>query len=245
MNFEEAEKIAGDYGGFVEWTYWRLKPIFWTEYPESILHNSKEDIQAALNLVGKSYHDKGDKVMVDSIQGIQLLLTYFVDDEKAILNSAKNFEKKEWRESMIDLIEKFRQLYGEPEHMARLLGNVSAENINFENLDLSIAYLILNIFATFLTYAHATLNSLYCQKIPESLLPFPKPVIKKAFELHIDTGTTFGRREDIESFNFGKEILEEYIDNKLAISELIKNFSNECSRNSIVMSITLNSVIYK
>lgn len=232
MDLKEAQKVVSDYGGFLEWLYFRLKPIFWNKIPESVLPYSIQHIDDALNTVARHYHDKGDKKMVNNIQEAQILLVSFVDDKEAILNSVKMLSDKKWFEGMMKLIKDFWQLYGEPKHISGLFTNPPIKKVDLENQDSSTDYKIVDIFTTFLKFAHMRLFSIFSQKIPESLLPLPKIYILKA----LDTQSKLND-ENAELFTYGKNILEDYADDEVAMAELIKNFSNIETRNSIIADI--------
>jgi len=233
MKIEEAEKITGNYGGFVEWLYFRLKPIFWNKIPKSLLPYSIEYIEEALNIVAKSYHDKGSQGMVKSIQETQILLVSFVDDEEAILNSVDMLKDKKWLDGMLKIVKDFRHLYGEPKHISGFFKETPFEKINFENPDFPTAYKIVDIYSTFLKYAHMRLSFIFCQKVPESLLPFPKKHLLKALDV-----CYVSDNKNAETYIYGKKFLEEdYTGDEAAMSGLIKNFSDKEIRDSIISDI--------
>ena len=222
----------------MEWVYWRLKPIFWNKIPKSLLPYSVEYIEEALNIVAKSYHDKGDQKMVNNIQETQMCLISFVDDEEAILNSVEMLRDKKWFDGMLKIIQDFRQLYGEPKHISGFFKDAPIEKVDFENPDYSTAHNIVKIYSTFLIYAHMLLSFIFCQKIPESLLPLPKKYIHKALDSHANLHELFGQDKSAELFNYSKTILDEdYVDDEIAINELVKNFSDKKTRDSIIFDI--------
>jgi len=238
MDFKEAEKITSNYGGFVEWIYFRLKPIFWNKIPKSLLPYSIEYIEEALNIVAKSYHEKGDQKMVKNIQETQILLVSFVDDEEAILNSAKMLKDKKWFDGMLKIVQDFRQLYGEPKHISGFFKDTPMEKVDFENPDYSTAHSVVEIYSTFLKYAHMRLSFIFCQKIPESFLPLPKEYIHKSLDSHANLHELFGQDKSAELFNYSKTILgEDYVDDETAINEMVKNFSGKETRDSIISDL--------
>lgn len=237
MTLEEAQKVVSDYGRFIEWVYFRLKPVFWNKIPESLLPYSSDYIEDALNTVAKFYYDKGDQSMVNNIQEAQILLVSFVDDKEAIFNSVKMLKDKKWLEEMMELIKDFWQLYGEPKHISGLLTNPPIKKVDLENQDLSTDRKIVDIYTTFLKYAHMRLFFIFSQKIPESLLPFPKIFILKALETQANNHDLVDDNENAELFTYGKTILEDYVEDEVAMAELIKNFSNIETRNSIIADI--------
>lgn len=237
MDLKEAQKVVSDYGGFLEWLYFRLKPVFWNKIPESLLPYSIQHIDDALNTVARHYHDKGDKKMVNNIQESQILLVSFVDDKEAILNSVKMLSDKKWFDGMMGLIKDFWQLYGEPKHISGLFNNPPIGKVDLENQDLSTDRKIVDIYTTFLKYAHMRLFFIFSQKIPESLLPFPKIYILKALETQANDHDLVDNNENAELFTYGKTILEDYVEDEVAMAELIKNFTNIETRNSIIADI--------
>jgi len=237
MNLEEAREVVSDYGGFIEWAYFRFKPVLWNKYPESLLPYSRESIDDALNIATKYYNKEGNQKMVNSIEEVHYLLTYFVDDEEAIINSVKLFKKKKWFGIMMKLIKDFPRLYGEPKHISRLFKNPPIGKVDLENQDQSTDYKIADIYSTFLKFAHMPLFTIFSQKIPESFLPFPRAYILKALDAQANIHDLKGDEENAELFTYGKDILEDYTDDEVAMIELIKNFSNKKTRESIIVDL--------
>jgi hypothetical protein len=238
MDFKQAQKIASNYGGFIEWGYSRFDIFFFMKIPQSLLPYPIEYIEEALNIAAKSCHDAGDQKMIEAIQKTQMLLMSFIDDEEAILHSVEMLKDQKMFECAIKLIRDFRQLYGEPKHIAGFFTDVPFEKVDFEKLDIPTAYKIVSIYSAFLKNAHMRLSLIFSQKIPESLLPFSKYQLSKALDFYANVQSSVGNDENAETYTFGRTIMrEDYIDDEIAMSELVKNLSDEDTRSSIISDI--------
>jgi len=233
MNLKQAQKVVSDYGGFLECAHWRFHAIFLASIPESLLPYPPQYIEDALNIVSKSYHDNGDIEKVKLLQECHGWLLFFEDDEKSILEALKNFNEKKMYDLIVELIKGFRGTPAQRNYISGFFKDAPLEKVDFENPDFSTAYKIMTIYSTFLKYAHMCLSFIFCQKIPESLLPFPKKHLIKALD-----ACSIGDDKNAEVYTSGKAILEEdYVDDEVAMSELIKNFSDKEMRDSIIADI--------
>jgi len=238
MDFKEAQKITSNYGGFIEWNYSRFDTFFFTKIPQSLLPYSIENIEEALNIAAKSCHDEGDQKMVEAIQKTQMLLMSFIDDEGAILHSVEMLKDKKMFECATGLIKDFRQLYGEPKHIAGFFTDIPFEKVDFEKLDIPTAYKIVSVYSIFLKNAHMRLSLIFNQKIPESFLPFSKYQLSKALDFYANVQSSVGNDENAETYILGRTIMrEDYIDDEIAMSELVKNLSDEDFRSSVISDI--------
>jgi len=233
MHLKQAQKVFSDYGGFIECAFFRFHTVFLGIIPESLLPYSVKYIEEAFNIVAKYYHDKGDKKSVELLQRSIGWLLWFEDDEKAILEAVKNFNEKKMYDLIVELIKGFRGTQGQKNYISGFFTDIHLEKVDFENPDFSTAHKIVEIYSIFLKYAHMRLSFIFCQKIPESLLPFPKKHLVKALD-----ACSIGDDKNIEVYTSGKTILEEdYVDDEVAMSELIKNFSDKEMRDSIISDI--------
>ena len=233
MNLKQAQKIVHDYGGFIEWALFRYQiVIFIGSIPESLLPYPPKLIEEASNIVAKFYHDNGDKKKVEVIQECMCWLQAFEDDEKSILRAVKNFNEKKFLELNTESIKGFRSNPNHQNHISGLFKDRPLDKVDFENPDFSTAHKTVAVYGEFLKYAHIGLSHIFCDNIPETLLPFPKIHLVKA----LDT-CSIGDDKNTEAYTSGKAILEDYVDAELAISELIMNFSDKEKRESIISDI--------
>ena len=240
MNLEQAQDVVAEYGGFLEWANSRLRKIFLGFYPKSLLPYSPQYIEEALNIVAEFYHSIRDKEKVKVLETCMGLTCNSKEDEKSIFQvlefiNDEKWQKLKWRDLMIENIKGFRT--EDQNHISSYFKEKSYEEINFENPDYPTANIMYHIFCKFLTYAHKPLFFIFCRKVPESLLPFPKKHLLKALDC-----CSINDNINLEKYSAGKEILEDYIDDEVAIDELIKNFSNKETRDSIISVLKVYSL---
>lgn len=108
MTLEQANKIVNIWGKHLEYANSKLMYIFSTSIPESFLPFPKETIEEASNIVAKSYHDIGNQEAVKTIQSAIVFLTSYVNDDKAILQAARNFNNQKWRKTTLPSFKKFQ-----------------------------------------------------------------------------------------------------------------------------------------
>ena len=237
MDLKEAEKVVTVYGEFLSWNYDRLDVIFFGNKPESFLPFSLECIEVALNMVAKSYHDLGDykksKVHQDAIS----FLYGYEKDEEVMLKLVQAYKNKEMYDVFIGFIKGLRDKPGQKLLISSFFKDRTFESVDFHNLDFYSARQAVDIYATFLKYAHMRLNCIFCEQIPESLLPFPKENIIKAVTFYKNMCELTGNKEDADTWTFGKDVLEDYIDDEVAINQLIENFSDKEIRDSIIFGM--------
>ncbi len=225
MDLKKAKQIVSDWGGFIEWLYPRLRSIFENIIPESLLPHPIGQIREALNILEKECINKKDQKIIEAIKETRPALGVFWKDEKAILYFAHFLEDKEILDEKIKKIKNFRQLKDEINHISDFFGGISIEKIDFENLDLSTAFKILNIYTQFIKYSSMCLGLIFNRKVPESLLPFPKEyIIKASYTYFIKYKKETKEKADTNI----KELLEDgYASDEIAINELIENFSDK------------------
>lgn len=233
MNLQQAQKVVSDYGGFMECAILRFNTVFMAGIPKSLLPYPLQYIEDAINTVAKSHHDIGNAAKVNTLQECHAFLLWFEDDEKAILETGKRFNEKKWRDLVAELIRGYRSTPHHQKYISGFFTDRPLEKVDFEKPDFSTAYKIMTIYSTFLKYAHMCLSFIFCMKIPESLLPFPKQHLVNALD-----ACSIGDDRNAEVYASGKTILEEdYVDDEVAISEMIKNFSDKDIRDSIISDI--------
>ncbi|MGK5090244.1 hypothetical protein WDW86_22065 [Bdellovibrionota bacterium FG-2] len=238
MDLEEARKVVSDYGGFIECALTRLKIIFFTGIPVSLLPYSVDQIKEALGALTVFYHEKGDAKSLEAIRMTAFHLVYFIDDQEAMQKAVERLSSRDWHDTVIEIIKTFRNTPDQKTYILTNLQNAGIESIDLENLDLPTADKMVDIFSTFLKFAHMRLSFVFRDNIPESLLPFRKTHLLQALDVQAKIHGLFGAKESQELFVYAKTLLEEdYVDDEVAVNELIKNLSNKEMRDSIVFDL--------
>ncbi|MBN2270946.1 MAG: hypothetical protein JXN61_10050 [Sedimentisphaerales bacterium] len=233
MNLKQAQKVVSDYGGFMECALRPFHIIFMAYIPKSLLPYPLQYIEDAINIVGKYHHELGNTAKVNTLQECHAFLLGFEDDEKAILEAGTRFNEKKWRDLVAELIRGYRSNPNHQKYISGFFTDKPLMQVDFENPEYSAAYKIMTIYSTFLKYAHMGLSFIFCRKIPESFLPFPKQHLVNALD-----ACSIGDDRNAEVYTSGKAILEEdYVDDEVAISEMIKNLSDKEIRASIISDI--------
>lgn len=239
LTLEDAQNVANDYADFLaNCIEARLHTIFFSKTPESLLPYSHEYLEKALNEVAKHHHEKGDTDKVKLYQEILSGLWGFENenDEKIMTETAKRLGDKKWKDMVVDLVKDFRT---NPAHKNYIENykKISLESIDFDNLDIPTAHKIVSVFGIFLHQGHMLLSTLFSAKIPEGFLPFPKEQLFKAIDIYINAYKSI-EHENAETYAYAKTIInEDYIDNELAIDELMKNLSNSETRKQIIIDL--------
>jgi len=238
MDLKEAQKVVSEYGGFLECANERFGAIFFTHIPQSLLPFPPEHIEEALNVVAKFYHEKGDMGKVRLHQEVMAELMCFKSDEDALLQAIKMFNDKKFWDFVMESVKNFRSSPAQTNYISGFFTDVPFEKIDFEKLDISTAHKIVKIYGIFLKNAHMRLSFIFNQKIPESFLPFSKYQLGKALEFYSKVYGSFGDDENAEVYASGKTILEEdYVEDEIAMNELLKNLSDKEARDSIISDI--------
>ena len=162
MNLKQAQDVAAEYGGFLEWAHSRLFTIFFSDIPESLLPHTSQYIEDSLNIVAENYHNHRDFEKVKLLQETIGTLIFYKDDEKAILQvlefiSEEKWRDLRWRDWTIEKIKKFRT--EDQKHISSYFKEKPFEEIDFENLDYSTAYKMVDITSRCLKSAHIPLCS--------------------------------------------------------------------------------------
>jgi len=233
MDLEAARKAVGAYGGFIEWARWRLDTIFIGHAPESLLPYSVECIEEACNIVAKHFYEKGNKKNVEDIERCMCLLAEFKDNEEAMLKALERLRIKKWYDCSFELIKSCRDV--EKNHISGFFRDVPFEKVDFDNLNFYTARKIVEIYGAYLKHAHMCLSFIFCQQIPESLLPFAKGSLAKALTFYANLSDLTDNKEDSKTYTYGKAVLEEdYVDDEVAMDQLIKTLSDNKTRDSII-----------
>lgn len=236
MDLQKAKKIVSAYGGFIERARWRLNAIFFYNIPESLLSYSVECTKEACNIVAKHSYENGNKESVEDIERCMCWLGEFKDNEEAMLGALEKFKIKKWYDLSIELTKSCRNV--DKEYISKFFKDVPFEKVDFDNLDFYSASKAVEIYATYLKYGHMPLSYIFYQEIPESFLPFPKEDLIKALTFYTNMSELTDNKENADTYTYGKTILEkEYIDDEVAMSQLIKNLSDKEIRNSIISDL--------
>ena len=100
MTFEEADKVLHVWGRYLEYCS-KIVMIFTNHIPESFLPYPKDTLFEAFNIMDSYYQKTGNKRGVVIIKETAFLLTCYIDDEKALLETAKNFNDPRFREAFL------------------------------------------------------------------------------------------------------------------------------------------------
>jgi hypothetical protein len=100
MTLDKASKIVQIYGRYLEYCS-KITAIFLPHIPESFLPFPKDTLFEALNIMTKHHQEAGNQRGVKLIQEIAGHLISYVDDEKALLQTAKYFNDPKWRQAFV------------------------------------------------------------------------------------------------------------------------------------------------
>jgi hypothetical protein len=110
MTLNDADKIVHIWGKWEEFVYGWMKHIFMSGIPESLLPFSKDTLLEALNIMVEHYRNVGDKRGVKLMDESALMVYHeFVDDEKALLETAQNINDPKWRGVIIAGIKQWQK----------------------------------------------------------------------------------------------------------------------------------------
>lgn len=92
MTINEAQEVMHKYGFFLEHVNPSISKIFLTDMPESLLPYKKETILESLDIMEKEFTEQNNNQAVESIRGVRVLLSMYVDDHTALdgLNNKLN-----------------------------------------------------------------------------------------------------------------------------------------------------------
>lgn len=108
MEVERAQRVVDIWGKHLEHCYGKLNMIFMAKIPESFLPFPKDVIEEATNIVAKHWFDVGNKEASTKIQSTISFLGFYEEDEKALLNAAKNFNDKKFRDAILPAFKKLQ-----------------------------------------------------------------------------------------------------------------------------------------
>lgn len=108
MDIDKASKIVNIYGKHLEHCS-KLNFIFGSNIPESFLPFPKDVIEEASNILAEHHFNNGNKTAVSSIENAKAGLIGYINDEEAILKSAKLWNEPAWRESMLPAFKEFQK----------------------------------------------------------------------------------------------------------------------------------------
>lgn len=240
ISLDEAKNIVDDYTGFLsncieDRLHWIFHPI-----PDCLRPYPLDYLKRAFFLVMEDYKKNGDEhkaKLCDEIEsGFWGGAEGKGDDETIMKETAKRCEDVKWKDTIITIVSEFRT---RPPHKNYLENykKISLENIDFDNLDIPTAHKIVSVFGIFLHQGHMLLSTLFSAKIPEGFLPFPKEQLFKAIDIYINAYKSI-EHENAETYAYAKNIIkEDYVDNELAIDELMKNLSDSETRKKIIADL--------
>jgi hypothetical protein len=109
MTLDEANRIIGVWGEYLEFCQDRMRALFIAGIPRSLLPYPVETLEEALNTVAKHYHDLGDynssKLITDSFG--QLML--YSDDDSALQGAVFKFGEPKIREAIISNLKRVQE----------------------------------------------------------------------------------------------------------------------------------------
>lgn len=109
MTLEKADKIVNIFGKHMEHTQGKLIFIFSTHIPESFLPFPRDVLEEALNIVATHHYDMGNQKAVELIQNSIMSLSFYKNDEEAVLGAAKLFNDPAWCETVLPAFKKFQK----------------------------------------------------------------------------------------------------------------------------------------
>jgi|GEM_PF-924168 len=237
MTFEDAEKVVGVYGKFLEYAFGRFNLLFFGRIPESFLPYSKRHLMEALNMVAEDYDKRGDKNRLQLIREVSANLIGFIDDEKALLWTNECFTDEERRKIIIESIREFQYTWARQESISGFFKNEFLEKIDFENQDIVTADKISKIYNLYIGYTHMKLSLIFGEKIPESLLPLPKTYLLNTFSVLTKYYSSIGDSENAKLYFNCPIILDDYIDDEKAVIEIIEKLSDQSKVDLIIESM--------
>lgn len=93
---------------------------------------------------------------------------------------------------------------------------------------------ITNLWGKYLEHTHGKLGRLFFNKIPESLLPYPKKVIEEACNIMAEHYFKLGNKEAVNTFEGSSMLLELYANDEESLIEAVKRFSNPKTRKAVL-----------
>lgn len=96
-----------------------------------------------------------------------------------------------------------------------------------DRLNLEMAHTINMDWSKFVEITNGNLMMLFGTKIPQSLLPYPKNIIKQALDLVAEYFCSTGNQKAVDAIEFMKPVLECYVDDKVGISAAAGRFTDE------------------
>jgi hypothetical protein len=106
MTFVEADNIVSIWGAYIEYCQDRLRALFISNIPQSLLPYPVETLEEALNIVGKFYHEARDYEASKLIQESFGCLAHYAPDDTALQGAAFKFGAPNVREAIIRNIKK-------------------------------------------------------------------------------------------------------------------------------------------
>ena len=110
MTFDDADKIVAIWGEYLEFVHGRLTCIFFSHIPESLLPFTKDTLYEAMNIMAEYYKNTGNHRGVELMNETAMIIHgNYVDDEKALLETAERINDPKWRELMIGGMKKWQK----------------------------------------------------------------------------------------------------------------------------------------
>jgi hypothetical protein len=103
-----------------------------------------------------------------------------------------------------------------------------------DRISLEMAHAIKMDWSKFVEITNGNLMMLFGTKIPQSLLPYPKNIIKQALDLVAEYFCSIGNQKAVDAIEFMKPVLECYVDDEVGISAAAGRFTDEKYLNQVV-----------
>lgn len=116
---------------------------------------------------------------------------------------------------MYDVSSRGLQLYRDRKYQENILMKLEiAENIRMD-------------WGKFLETSHGVLLRLFFPKIPQGLLPYPRETIEEALDMQMKHFSSTGNQQAVESIKATLPFLWPFVDDKEALQEAAKRFSDD------------------
>ena len=104
-------------------------------------------------------------------------------------------------------------------------------------MTLNEANKIVQIYGKYLEYIGGKLLTIFCARIPQSLLPYPKDVLEEALNIMAEYHHKAGNHNVVNSIQTTIAALIGYVDDEEAILQAAKNFNEPGWRKTMLSAI--------
>jgi hypothetical protein len=112
ITLEEAQNIVSVWGVYLERSS-NLNFLFGSNIPESLLPYPVDILQGALNKMEAFYYEQGLQDRVKLLEGTEMMLIQYTNDEEAIKEAVSNFTNKKWQDAMLSGLQNFQKTQAE------------------------------------------------------------------------------------------------------------------------------------